>query len=127
MKLTRKEIIVYFIIAICIFGIPFLFDTARGFNLFYQSVSLNRFYHNARVPIYFIDLLGVNIWTVYMISKSERRQGNFVNNIWQLLGLIFGLPGFLAYIIWNIMIEKDLFMQEEKAVPTDSVEDQANL
>jgi hypothetical protein len=118
MNLTKNEISRYVLIVFLLAAIPFLFsittDTILPF--FFQLDVFRESLIKFKTPMYWICYLSLNVVTAFHIHVSEKRAGNTRHIIWQLFGLVSGFLGFLGYTLWNIMVQKNLFIQQIESV-----------
>lgn len=111
MKLTKDEITKYLVVVFAIgivkyllpnvWAIWIIFNPGKDF-FFYLDYPVLKTWGLAFYKL--VTLLGIGVSTAFVINLSERRKGYPSTVFWQLTGLVFGLIGFLAYVVWDHFI-----------------------
>ncbi len=119
MKLTEKEIKTYVLIVIVAGAIPYVIDLLKFISIFNLQVEclLDRSSRDVVQMLssaHMLSTIVISLSTALYINISEKRLGNNSNILWQILGLIFGIFGFIIYAAWGIWNKSEMLYSDNQ-------------
>ncbi len=117
MDLTKKEIMIYAIIVIICTALPQIIMYYPTIFMLTHSTGepMNHNIINLYSPVKWTCMLLLHLSSAVLIVLAEKRKGGKVSAIAVLLGLFLNFPGFIAYMIWQVIDRKKLFLDDMEA------------